>query len=231
MPEFLTEMCSSFASIPKSRGKKPLIGIIGEIFVRHNKFANEDIIQKVESLGGEVWLAPVEEWVYYINEMALRKLIVRLRRQSLSRVVIKELLNTALTRYVQKNIEHRFAKPFQGTFKTIHEPPTREILKNAAPYIHESFEGEAILSMGKAVDFVKKGASGIISAMPFGCMPGTIVSAMLKGLKRESDIPCLSVAYDGVESTCSEIQLEAFMHQAFEYMASQESNEFESMKE
>ena len=100
-------------------------------------------------------------------------------------------------------------------------------MKNASPYIHDSFEGEAILSMGKAVDFVKRGSSGIISAMPFGCMPGTIVSAMLKGLKQDSDIPCLSVAYDGAEATCSEIQLEAFMHQATEYMSSRESKQAE----
>lgn len=71
--------------------------------------------------------------------------------------------------------------------------------------------------MGKSVDFVKNGASGIISAMPFGCMPGTIVSALLKGLKQDKGIPCLSVAYDGAEATCSDIQLEAFMHQANEY--------------
>ncbi|RJQ44017.1 MAG: hypothetical protein C4538_11090 [Nitrospiraceae bacterium] len=71
--------------------------------------------------------------------------------------------------------------------------------------------------MGKAVDFVEHGASGVISAMPFGCMPGTIVSALLKGLKRDTGIPCLSVAYDGVETTCSGIQLEAFMHQAGQY--------------
>jgi predicted nucleotide-binding protein (sugar kinase/HSP70/actin superfamily) len=87
--------------------------------------------------------------------------------------------------------------------------------------VHDSFEGEAILSIGKSIDFVKKGASGIISAMPFGCMPGTIVSALLKGLKQDTSIPCLSVAYDGAEATCSEIQLEAFMHQASEYMSSQ----------
>jgi len=231
MPEFLTEMCASFSSIPKSREKRPLIGIIGEIFVRHNKFANEDIIRKIESLGGEVWLAPVEEWVYYINQMALRRSLNKLRRNTPSKAVIKDILNTTLTRHVQKNIEHRFVRPFEGTFKTMHEPSTKEILKNAAPYIHESFEGEAILSMGKAVDFVKKGASGIISAMPFGCMPGTIVSAMLKGLRQDSDIPCLSVAYDGAEATSSDIQLEAFVHQAFEYMSSQESKQFESMKE
>jgi predicted CoA-substrate-specific enzyme activase len=231
MPEFLTDMAKKFSSIPKSREKKPLIGIIGEIFVRHNKFANEDVIRKIESLGGEVWLSPIEEWVYYINQMAIRKSLIKLRKNTLSKSVIKEVLNTAITRQVQRNIEHKFAKPFNGAFKTMHEPSTKELMKNASPYIHESFEGEAILSMGKAVDFVKRGSSGIISAMPFGCMPGTIVSAMLKGLKQNSDIPCLSVAYDGAEATCSEIHLEAFMHQATEYMCSRESKHAERIKE
>ncbi len=78
---------------------------------------------------------------------------------------------------------------------------------------------KVLASMGKAVDFVKKGASGIISAMPFGCMPGTIVSELLRELKQDSGIPCLSAAYDGIEAMCSEIQLEAFMHQSGEYMA------------
>ena len=91
-------------------------------------------------------------------------------------------------------------------------------MKNASPYVHDSFEGEAVLSMGKTIDFVNKGASGIISAIPFGCMPGTIVSALLKGLKQDTGIPCLSVAYDGADANGSDIQLEAFMHQTHEYM-------------
>ncbi len=48
-------------------------------------------------------------------------------------------------------------------------------------------------------------------------MPGTIVSALLKGLKQDTGIPCLSIAYDGSEATCSDIQLETFMHQSNEY--------------
>lgn len=220
MPRFLSEMRESFAGIEKTSEKKPLIGIIGEIFVRQNAFANEHIIKKIESLGGEVWLAPIEEWLYYINLMALRKLIVKFRKDFLSTDILKDVLNTAITRRVQNKIEHEFTRPLEGFLISLHEPDTKEILKNASPYLHDSFEGEAILSMGKAVDFVKKGASGVISAMPFGCMPGTIVSALLKGLKQDTDIPCLSVAYDGAEATCSDIQLEAFMHQAVEYMSS-----------
>ena len=76
------------------------------------------------------------------------------------------------------------------------------------------------MSIGKAVDLAEKGASGIISAIPFGCMPGTIVEALLKGIKQDTGTPCLSVAYDGAEGASSEIQLEAFMHQASEYMSS-----------
>ncbi|RJR21051.1 MAG: CoA protein activase [Nitrospiraceae bacterium] len=217
MPEFLAEARRAFSEIPKNQEERPLIGIIGEIFVRHNTFANENIIRKIEALGGRVWLAPVEEWVYYVNLIGLRKSLVRIRNKGVSVKALKDILSTMLTKHVQHKIEHEFSKPFEGFLKTLREPDTKEILKNASPYLHDSFEGEAILSMGKSVDFVKNGASGIISAMPFGCMPGTIVGALLKGLKQDKGIPCLSVAYDGVEATCSDIQLEAFMHQANEY--------------
>jgi predicted CoA-substrate-specific enzyme activase len=217
MPQFLGEARRSFSEISRTSEEKPLIGLIGEIFVRHNTFANENIIRKIEALGGRVWLAPVEEWVYYVNQMGLRKSLVRIKNKGLSGKSVKDILSTMITKHVQHKIEHEFSKPFEGFLKTLREPTTKEILQNASPYLHDSFEGEAILSMGKSVDFVKNGASGIISAMPFGCMPGTIVSALLKGLKQDSGIPCLSVAYDGSEATCSDIQLEAFMHQADEY--------------
>ncbi|MBI5664738.1 MAG: CoA protein activase, partial [Nitrospirae bacterium] len=72
MPQFLSDARRSFSEIPKGEEEKPLVGIIGEIFVRHNTFANENIIRKIEALGGRVWLAPVEEWIYYVNEMGLR---------------------------------------------------------------------------------------------------------------------------------------------------------------
>jgi predicted CoA-substrate-specific enzyme activase len=219
MPDFLKDMERSFSEIPRRNEKRPLIGVIGEIFVRHNTFANENIIRKIEEMGGEVWLAPVEEWVYYVNAMGLRKALTRLKSGGISKKNIGDIIRTVITMHVQKKIEHQFSKPFEGGLKTLREPSTREILKNASPYLHDSFEGEAILSMGKSVDYVKKGASGIISAMPFGCMPGTIVGALLKGLKQNEGIPCLSVAYDGAEATCSDIQLEAFMHQTHEYMS------------
>ena len=52
--------------------------------------------------------------------------------------------------------------------------------------------------------------------MPFGCMPGTIVTALMQGLNRKYGVPFISIPYDGTESPTTDIQLEAFMHQAKE---------------
>ncbi|GBE03613.1 R-phenyllactate dehydratase activator [bacterium BMS3Abin09] len=218
IPALLNEIRRSFSAIRKRNEKRPLIGIIGEIFVRHNAFANENVIKKVEALGGEVWLAPAEEWLYYVNYMAIRKSWIQLKNNPFSRSHLKDTSSAVITRHIKNNVEHEYSKPFEGYLRTLKEPSTKEMFRNALPYLPDSFEGETILSMGKAVDFAAKGASGIISAMPFGCMPGTIVSALLKGFKEDAGIPCLSVAYDGSEANCSEIQLEAFMHQAGNFM-------------
>ncbi len=80
---------------------------------------------------------------------------------------------------------------------------TREILDNASPYVHDSFEGETVLSIGKVIDLVEKGAAGIINAMPFGCMPGTIVTALFKAVNKNYGIPSISIPYDGSESSAT----------------------------
>jgi predicted nucleotide-binding protein (sugar kinase/HSP70/actin superfamily) len=189
--------------------RKPLIGIIGEIFVRSHRFSNEDLIKKVEAYGGEVWLAPVEEWIYYVNLMGLKKALLKKERS--------DIINFLLKKFFQKRMEHKLARHFNGFLKTLKEPETKEILNKASPYLHSSFEGEAILSIGKCIDLLERGASGVINAMPFGCMPGTIVTAILRGVNRDYGVPYISIPYDGTESPSTDIQLEAFMDQAREY--------------
>ncbi|MEK7864722.1 MAG: CoA protein activase, partial [Nitrospirota bacterium] len=174
------------------KNRKPLIGIIGEIFVRSNKFSNENLARKIEAHGGEAWLAPVEEWIYYVNHMAAQKALLKKEWS--------DIMNTLLKTFFQKRIEHKYAGYFSGFLKTLKEPETKEIIKKASPYLHSSFEGEAILSIGKAVDLIERGASGIVNAMPFGCMPGTIVTALMQGLNRKYGVPFISIPYDGTES-------------------------------
>ena len=206
LDKILMKIKGDFENLPKHSVKKPLIGVIGEIFVRSNRFSNENLVRKVEALGGAVWLAPVEEWIYYVNHVGLKMALLKKEKSV--------IINFLLKKFFQKRIEHKYAKYFKGFLKTLQEPETKHIIKKASPYLHSSFEGEAILSIGKAVDLLEKGASGIINAMPFGCMPGTIVTALLRGINRDYGIPFISIPYDGTESLTTEIQLEAFIDQA-----------------
>ena len=203
MENLLSDMKRAFAAVPRTDEKKPLIGVVGEIFVRSHRFSNEDLIKKIEALGGEVCLASMEEWIYYVNAMSLRKALIKKDKS--------DIMNIFAKRFFQKRIEHKYARPFKGLLKSLSEPDTRLLLEKAAPYVHDSFEGETVLSIGKAIDLVEKGAAGIINAMPFGCMPGTIVTALLKKLSKDFGVPCISVPYDGSESPTTGLQIEAFM--------------------
>ena len=90
-------------------------------------------------------------------------------------------------------------------------------MDRARPYLDPSYEGEAVLSIGKSIDYVQKGISGLIAVMPFTCMPGTIVTAISKRLREDCrHIPFLSLAYDGVDEVHSQTRLEAFMYQVCE---------------
>ncbi|MFI5294228.1 MAG: acyl-CoA dehydratase activase [Thermodesulfovibrionales bacterium] len=200
---------ADFENVRKTRDRKPLIGIVGEIFVRSNRFSNEDLARKIEALGGEAYLAPVEEWISYVNYMALRRVLIKKDWSGIISLLLK--------RFFQKRIEHGLGRQFAGFLQNPDEPDTKEILAKAGPYLHSSFEGEAILSIGKSIDLIHRGASGLVNAMPFGCMPGTIVSGLMRGISTDFGVPCLSIPYDGTESLTTEIQLEAFMDQAREY--------------
>ncbi len=206
LEDALSAVRKDFEALPKTDGRKPLIGLIGEIYVRNNRFSNEDLVRQVEALGGEVTLATFGEWIFYLNSMSIR----RNRKEGEFLAAAKDFVK----RSFQLRIEKQFSARFERYLRTLHEPATKQILRLAAPYIPDTFEGEAVLSVGKSMDLVKQGAAGIINAIPFGCMPGTIVAGVMQAVKRECDVPFITVPYDGTESPVNAIQLEAFMDQA-----------------
>ncbi len=211
LEKVLQESIEGFNQIPVIElGSKPVIGIVGEIFVRLNQFSNEDVIRKIEQYGGEAWIAPLTEWILYVNTIS--------KVRSLQKKSFSNLLKIFLTDYYQKKDEHRLEKLFKDSLRHFGEPKIKSLFKKAKPYIDSSFEGETILSVGKTIDFARRGVSGIVNIMPFTCMPGTIVSTLLKRYREENNnIPILNMAYDGQEQTNTLTRLEAFMYQTKEF--------------
>ncbi|MBI5115726.1 CoA activase [Candidatus Poribacteria bacterium] len=207
---------SEMGNIPvREKGQKPVIGVVGEIYVRGNRFSNENIVRNIERLGGEVWMPPLAEWIFYINHCS--------KRHSLDNRFYGEYLRTKLEGWFQQREEENLYRIFHGSVSNLHEPSTEETLRRAMPFIHPSYEGEAVLSIGKSIDYIHKGVAGIVNTIPFTCMPGTIVTAVFKRFREEhNNIPILNLNYDGQGKTNAQTRLEAFMYQVNQYHSAAE---------
>lgn len=104
--------------------------------MRAHAFSNQDLIRQLESLGAEVWTAPVFEWFLYRN----------FRRDMRARLDgdWKLVLKNKITDHVMRQDETALARPLHGIATNLEEPATEEVLAFAGPYVHSSFEGEAI---------------------------------------------------------------------------------------
>ncbi|MEE8574511.1 MAG: acyl-CoA dehydratase activase [Thermodesulfobacteriota bacterium] len=202
----------AFRAIPVTNpGSKPVIGVVGEIYVRSNRFSNENFVEQLEALGAEVRVPPLGEWIYYTNHCA--------KTRTWDRKKYGDYVNTVVTDFFQHRFERKLENVFNGDLRFCHEPNTRELIELAAPYIDESFEGEAVLSVGKVIDYLNTGADGIVNAMPFTCMPGTVVNAVLKNVREDNgNIPYMNMVFEGLEDTNAKTRMEAFVHQAREFM-------------
>jgi len=213
--EIARQARAEFDAIEVDRSKpRPLIGIVGEIFVRSNAFANNFVIRRVEALGGEAGMPPLEEWIDYIGWC--RKQDYKIERE------LKKLLVEKLADSFQERALRRLSKYFEGSVDNfLYEADTQEVLDRGGRYLHEAIRGEAALSMGRAVEYAEHGFSGVINIVPFNCIPGTIVTALLKRFREDhGDMPILNLVYDGDEQVGEATRLEAFMYQARQYTAS-----------
>ncbi len=190
-------------SIACHRRDKPRIGIVGEIYVRSQKFSNNYLIRRLEELGCEVAMPSIGEWFFYTN-------FTRIRNCWWFKQYRRSIFTYVFDRYMKWRQDRLFS-----IANVSREHGISSLLKLGGEYIHPSFEGEAILSVGKTIEYMKDSCSGIINVMPFTCMPGNIVSSVYRRLKeRNKDLPLFILSVDGIDHAVDAMRLETFVSQA-----------------
>ncbi len=203
------EIRAAFDAIPVDRSRpKPRIGLVGEIYVRCNDFANRFVVRRLEALGAELAVPPVEEWIDYIDHK---------RREDL-RIDgdWRGLLIEHAKGWIKERDVRALSEPFRGALRDFWlEEDTPAVLARASRYIAPEVRGEAALSIGRAVEYAERGFAGVVNVMPFNCMPGTIVNAIMRRFVTDhGNIPYLQLQFDGHEHAGEDLRLEAFVHQA-----------------
>jgi predicted CoA-substrate-specific enzyme activase len=174
--------------------RRPLVGINGEIFLRSNRFSNQDLVRECEKAGLEVVVSSMGEWIKYIFYRHVEDAIR-------DRKFLKALISYVINR-VWEHDEHTVVKHFQDLVDE-REPSTGELLAQTSRWLSPKCGSEAVLSIGSGIEWMENPEfAGVISVMPHGCMPGGIVAAMSEKFSALYRKPWINLTYDGfVEST------------------------------
>jgi len=190
----LAEGRDEFRRLPvKFTRRRPLVGVVGEIFCRLTPFTNDSLIRRVEEAGGECTLAPLVEWLWYTNLEQQKRLRQAGRGVSVSMVVAK------IKNHVQESDEHRLYAVFEEDLHGYEEPPVDTVLEYSRPYLpHTGSLGEMTLSVGKTVHHYHQGCDGVIDISPFTCMNGIVTEAVYPRVSADHDgIPIRNFFFDG----------------------------------
>jgi len=207
----IVAIASDFMAIEVDKSvMRPVVSLIGEIFMRDNAACNGNIAYRLEELGLEVVVAPFSEWLSYSTHRFTRdsrwkndkKGIIRSKIQGLG----QELFAASLLRGVGKFIDHQ------------KDVSLHDMLSLCDRYINQFYDGDPPVAIGTSIALAERNIAGIAAILPFTCMPGTVVASVSDSFRKDhNNIPFINIAYDGQDSVSLDTRLQAFAFQVKEY--------------
>ncbi|UCE51156.1 MAG: hypothetical protein JSV31_18050 [Desulfobacterales bacterium] len=205
---------------------KPLIGIVGEIFLRMHVHSNQELIRVLERHGAEVVNSSLAEWVNYVTYGRLRenKLNFRLNLQQLNFGGLKNYFHKIFSfggdlfyqQMRQKQFYNRATRRID--LEQDHKVSHLERLLKKEDIFTFDVTTETCLSIAAILQFVNEGYNGVVNVYPFTCMPGMTTSAIVKPVMNRMRIPYLDTPYDGSFQPGRETAIRTFMHQATQHL-------------
>ncbi|MGI5875438.1 MAG: acyl-CoA dehydratase activase [Dethiobacteria bacterium] len=214
----LAEAAQAFQDVEKSEGKRPLILLGGEFYVRLDDRCNRELIRKIEKEGGEVSLAPTSELFSYTAYINYREACTAFQfNRNLSRYLLK--LGYGFVNRLAGRNEHLLEEAASGLLRGHEEPSPQEIMQMARRYVSEHYGGEPPMTIGRACAFARReDVSGIVFVAPFTCMPGSVVESQMGALREALDLPMITIYYDGKENANRDEFIESLVFQAKQRM-------------
>jgi predicted nucleotide-binding protein (sugar kinase/HSP70/actin superfamily) len=201
----LREIALEVASIPlrKRLAEVPRVLIVGEIYVRRDDFAVDELVGLFSSKGIMAKIAGIGEWIHYLDFVRGYDLKKRLRLLPMAKRLFSEearkLLRLRVEEAWKRWVESRVKRALAPAKLIPHTPhDMRKIMANTAKYfVNHELNSEIAVSSGVAATAMEEGYSGIVNISPFACLIGRVIEGLLTPWARERDYPVISVEVDG----------------------------------
>ncbi|MBQ2282983.1 MAG: 2-hydroxyacyl-CoA dehydratase [Agathobacter sp.] len=174
------EIIRDFDNLPITDEKKPRVGVVGEILVKFLPAANNYIVDLLEEEGAEAVVPDLTDFLLYCcyNQ--------NFKADYLGESKKSKRINNLLIKFfewLRKAARKELAK-------SKHFEPTAyigDLAKEASHIVSEGNQtGEGWFLTGEMLELIHQGASNIVCAQPFACLPNHIVGkGVIKEIRRE----------------------------------------------
>lgn len=201
----LTTIAKEISKIPlkRSLASSPKILVVGEIYVRRDDFAVDELIRLFSKKGIIAKVSGITEWIYYCDFTRRHDIVKRLNLvpwyKKLFSSELRELISWKIEEIYKHHVEHKVKNALSRTKlipNTPHHMPT--IMKNASKhFVHDDLYSEISISSGVASTAMLNDFSGIVNISPFACLIGRVIEGLITPWSREKKFPVISVEIDG----------------------------------
>lgn len=191
------------AAIDRKTEQRPIIGLVGEAYLRNVDYASNNLIQKLEKLGAEVRMPAIMEVLWYT--LYKQRYYKKQDGKKISGMLLR--LQHSMLHSIEKKLRRHSANVLPNAF----EPRVWDVIAKSG------FTLDAGLGFGAAMEIAAHGVDGIVHAIPFNCVPGLMIQGLESRFRRIFPrIPFLTVAFHGQDDPSIEIRIEALVHQCKE---------------
>jgi predicted nucleotide-binding protein (sugar kinase/HSP70/actin superfamily) len=203
----LGEAVEDFNSVPVYDVEYSKVGLIGEIFVKYNNYAQANISEWLRSKNVEVSTPPLLDFLiqFFVNSKV--NVANSLSEETIFSKTLKPLIWWYINGKVKKSEKILRQFKFYEASESIYAKAeaASEVLNLANQF------GEGWLIPGEIAHYARKGVNKVICLQPFGCIANHIVA---KGVeKRIKEIyPNMNILYLDIDGGVAEVNLQNRLH-------------------
>ncbi|MEI0567279.1 acyl-CoA dehydratase activase-related protein [Brachyspira pulli] len=217
--KLLKQAVAEFNAIETHDLDLPKAGLVGEIYVKYNSFANGDVCDWLMSKGVEVIVPPVFD--FFVQKVISEQVNKETNARDVSFLGYYGSKLSEKVIDVRVDSINQIMSKFKG-FRPIHH--IRQIAENAAKVTAMTNQfGEAWLLPGEIASFAEEGINNVLCLQPFGCIANHIIARGIE-TRLKTRYPELNLLYLDMDAGASEVntvnRLEFFVRSAKDSMVS-----------
>ena len=181
-----------FDTLPLNNVKKPRVGLVGEILVKFHPYANNEVVEKIETEGGEAVMPDLLDFFYYCAYNS------KFKHHELSKS-IKGLMGAEAIMYYLDYKRQPIIKALKKSERFTPPHSISHLAQVASKVMSIGHQmGEGWFLTGEIISLIEDGANNVVCMQPFGCLPNHVTGkGMVKALRRAYPLSnVVTVDYD-----------------------------------